>query len=155
MLRLLACPRPHRDAFATKANAQFPLFWAEEDDAFQQEWGGPHPLWMNPPFSMLDRLASKLWAEGGHAVVFCPAWSEALAPLRGMCLREHPVPAVPMFVRLGTQLMPAPRWQVWIFYIRRPPPRPPVLLSAPEVIEPPKPAPKADAFTRSSDPRTR
>ena len=122
-LKALGCTRPNTDAFAAKHNRQFPLFWDEAQDAFSKNWLGSRPLWMNPPFSALARVLKHLQTKGGHAVLVCPEWSPSFSAFQRIAKGSFRLPAgVPLFLRHGKDLMPPPKWQVWVFHLCENPP---------------------------------
>ena len=62
------------DAFATETNHLCSVWWGpggEHEDAFAQSWKGQF-LWMNPPYSMLDKVVHKLAEDGASAILVCP-----------------------------------------------------------------------------------
>ena len=76
----LGVPDPPVDAFATEANHLCPVWWGpggEHEDAFAQSWKGQF-LWMNPPYSMLDKVVHKLTEDGASAILVVPNWPHRL-----------------------------------------------------------------------------
>ncbi len=41
---------------------------------FAQFWGGYQRLWMNPPYSCLDKVVVKIFSDQGHGVLVVPDW---------------------------------------------------------------------------------
>jgi len=129
-----ACSRlgiaPVRDAFATATNCRFPAFWSKAEDAFAQAWDYPRagPLWANPPFRRLDEVVTKASREGTLMLIVAPEWGRpgypwwaalcALGPRR-WCFPE----GWPVYLRGGTELIPAPRWRTWAFLLDSRPPQ--------------------------------
>jgi len=129
-----ACSRlgiaPVRDVFATASNCRSPAFWSKAEDAFAQAWDYPSagPLWPNPPFSRLDEVVTKASREGSLMLVVAPEWGGPgypwLAALCALCPRRWCFPeGRPVYLRGGTELMPAPRWRIWAFLLDSRPPR--------------------------------
>jgi len=115
-----ACSRlgiaPVRDAFDTATNRRLPAFWSKAEDAFAQAWDYPSagPLWANPPFSRLDEVVTKASQEGSLVLIVAPEWGGPGYPwwaaLCALCPRRWCFPdGRPVYLRGGTELMPAPR----------------------------------------------
>ena len=76
----LGVPRPPVDAFATK-----PIIYVqcggvpggEHENDFVQSWRGQF-LWMNPPYSMLDKVVHKLTEDGPSVILVVPDWPHRL-----------------------------------------------------------------------------
>jgi len=123
-----ACSRlgiaPVRDAFATATDCRYPAFWSKAEDAFAKAWDYPSagPFWENPPFSRLDEVVTKASREVSLILIVAPEWGGlgypwwaalcALCPMR-WCFTE----GRPVYLRGGTELMPAPRWRTWAFLL--------------------------------------
>jgi len=106
-----------RDAFATPANQRFPAYWTKEDDAFAQPWdyATAGPLWANPPFSRLEVVLAKAARERSLMLIIALEWPGTQYPwwttLCAVCPRRWQLPQDrPLYLRVGTDLMPAPRW---------------------------------------------
>ncbi len=65
------------DGFAQEGTAKCPRWWGpgspHGEDAFSQSWNGEN-LWLNPPFSLLDRLVQKIRDDQAHAILVIPEW---------------------------------------------------------------------------------
>eukprot|EP00854_Cymbomonas_tetramitiformis_P034125 gene34125-biopygen14559 len=68
------------DRFASELSAQLPRYYAqwhepgcEGVDSLAFSWLG-EVNWINPPWSLLDEVAHKLWEEGCAATVVAPYW---------------------------------------------------------------------------------
>ena len=62
------------DAFATASNTQIPnAYWTFEEDAFKQDWTGKR-LWINPPWSLIDKVIDKLIQDQAVATIITPKW---------------------------------------------------------------------------------
>ena len=131
---------PDVDAFATRANAQLPRFWAwrpnpaaEALDAFAQPWAGAH-LWANPPWRsrLLLRLLRKVATEGATVTLVAPVWRAQAwwGLLRRLAVASAPLPSWslrdPALRARGTTPEPLrnPRWRVraWLLTPPFPPP---------------------------------
>ncbi len=95
------------DRFASAANAQLPRFntafpepGAEAVDALAQQWpqGPEHRSWVNPPFALLPKVITHLWATQAEAAVLAPIWPTAawFMPLLGMATDVLELPPVPL-----------------------------------------------------------
>ena len=76
----LGVSEPPIDAFATETNHLCPVWWGpggEHENAFAQSWKG-QVLWMNPPYSMLDKVVYKLTEDGASARLVVPDWPHRL-----------------------------------------------------------------------------
>ena len=76
----LGVPRPPVDGFFTDNNHLCSVWWdpgGEHENAFAQSWKGQF-LWMNPPYSMLDKVVHKLIEDGQSAILVVPDWSHQL-----------------------------------------------------------------------------
>jgi len=123
-----ACSRlgiaPVRDAFAPPTNSRFPAPWSKAEDAFARAWAYPHAgaLWANPPFSRLNEVVTKASREGCLMPVVATEWSGPGYPwwtaLCALCPKRWCFPeGRPVYLRGGTDLMPAPRWRTWAFHL--------------------------------------
>jgi len=128
-----ACSRlgiaPVREAFTTPTNRRFPAFLTKADDAFAQAWGYPSAgaLWANHPFSRLDEVVTKASREGCLMLVVALEWSGPgylwWMALCALCPRRWCFPGGrPVYLRGGTDLVPAPRWRTWAFLLDSRPP---------------------------------
>ena len=73
VLKELNLGMPVRDLFASPQNSKCQEFFGEEDDALQKSWQGGLN-WCNPPFSLLDRVVTKILEERPEIVVVVPDW---------------------------------------------------------------------------------
>jgi len=142
-----ACSRlgiaPVRDVFATATNRRLPAFWSKAEDAFAQAWDYPSagPLWANPPFSRLDEVVTKASREGSLMLVVAPEWGGPRYPwwaaLCALCFRRWCFPeGQPVYLRGGTELIPAPRWRTWAFLLDSRP----LVVPGPAAVPPAVPA---------------
>jgi len=147
---------PVKDAFATPTNSRFPAFWSKAEDAFAQALAYPHAgaMWANPAFTRVNDVVTKASREGCLMLVVTPKWSGPGYPwwtaLCALCPRRWCFPeGRPVYLRGGTDLMPAPRRRTWAFLLdSRPqqqlglaPPPPTVTLAVTPVGPPPGIAP--------------
>ena len=123
--RLSPGREPERDAFATLATAQLPIFWTPGDDALRQDWHGSRPLWANPPFSLLTAVLYKLRQEGGHLLLIAPEWAPSLPALVALSSDTFLLPRTALFRVRGADLLPAPAWRTVAMLIHRPRPAEP------------------------------
>jgi len=121
-----ACGRlgisPVRNAFATPANHRFPAYWKREDDVFAQPWdyATAGPMWAHPPFSRLEEVVAKAAREGSLMLIVAPEWPGPHYPwwtmVCALCPRRLQLPQDrPIYLRGGTDVMPAPKWRMWAF----------------------------------------
>ena len=68
---------PVVDAFASKGNQRLPQYWTKKDDAFQQDWSSGI-LWMNPPFTQMDRVVQKILQDEAQGILIIPCWTRCL-----------------------------------------------------------------------------
>jgi len=121
---------PVRDAFATPNNRRLPAFWTKAEDAFSQAWDypGAGALWARSPFSRLDEVVTKASRQGCLMLVIAPEWSGPGYPwwkaLCALCPKRWCFPeGRPVYLRGGTDLVPAPRWRTWAFLLDSRPPQ--------------------------------
>lgn len=127
------------DRFASATNAQLPRFnsrWpcpgAEGVDALAQsdeDWYR-ELNYCNPPWSVLELLARKLYSSGAAALVVSPAWTHTIAyqALASMASRTEILRRSVAMFRPGRPLrgVGAPKWDVAIHHIPRRAPRRPI-----------------------------
>lgn len=69
---------PTVDGFGDAELHVWPRWWgpgsSECEDAFSMYWGSEPLLWLNPPFTLLDRVVQKLMADRGTAILVMPHW---------------------------------------------------------------------------------
>jgi hypothetical protein len=88
---------PTVDAFAGTGNNQLPKYWCKQTDAFKQDWSS-EILWMNPPFSQMDRVIQKILEEEAQGILIIPYWPRFLwfTVLESIAVKwmdiEHTVP---------------------------------------------------------------
>ena len=73
-VRELNSPTPRVDVFASRSNTLLCQWWSKQDCALTHPWGGPVPVWANPPFSLLARVEEKILREGANILLLCPEW---------------------------------------------------------------------------------
>ena len=111
---------PTTDAFASSWNHILPEWWswrhhpgASAVDAFAQKWKIPGKLlYINPPWTLINKVLRKLIREQAEAVIVVPDWPGV--PYRRLLMSgwvemERLEPHRGMFWT-NTQPMPAPRW---------------------------------------------
>ena len=118
--------RPTVDAFASRGNARFGVYWCKESTgkygrgSFGMDWGAERLLWVNAPFEHLGRVTSKLVRDGARAVVVVPEWNEWwFRTLRSMSVREYKVPRERKIFTQGGGVAPLPQreWNTWAFLL--------------------------------------
>ena len=66
------------DGFASQQNCNFKTWWGARSpfasDAWWQSWSFPPVLWMNPPFSKLQKFTRKVKSDGAHVIATIPGW---------------------------------------------------------------------------------
>ena len=117
----LGVPEPPVDAFATEANHLCPLWWGpggEHEDAFAQSWKGKF-LWMNPPYSMLDKVVHKLAEDGASAILVVPNWPHRLwwRHLQVMVSTSLFFPRGHRLFELSGRTCGPSRWGTWAYFI--------------------------------------
>ena len=103
------------DAFATAANARFPVCWTASDDAFSRSWASSTrgTLWMNPPFSRMGEVLTKVERDGGDVVLVAPRWEDApwWPTLLAAAVHIVPMPDEAIYLARGTVPVPRPTWR--------------------------------------------
>ena len=117
----LGVPDPPVDAFATEANHLCSVWWGpggEHEIAFAQSWKGQF-LWMNPPYSMLDKVVHKLAEESASAILVVPNWPHPL-----WCRRLQMMVTTSLFFPRGHRVFELfgrvcgpSRWGTWAYFI--------------------------------------
>ena len=68
---------PDVDGFSVAGSNRTKRWWGpnsqESEDAFTKSWSGLK-LWLNPPFSMLQKVAAKIRQDHAHGVLIFPDW---------------------------------------------------------------------------------
>ena len=62
---------PTIDAFASKHNKVFPLYWSRHSDAFNKDWSN-QVLWINPPHNLYERIVEKILLDEAIGIIFVP-----------------------------------------------------------------------------------
>ena len=113
-----------RDCFATKRNSVCASFFTENEDAFKQHWDWGETIWLNPPWSLWNRVAKKLRKSTCTAICILPDWQ------RGWVKELLRKASKRMYFKEGTQLFEVNghpvggiRWGVWALLIEGKPPR--------------------------------
>ena len=70
------------DLFASCHNHTCPVYIDQQQDAFTFKWdelvtAWNHVLWANPPFSLIDKVVTKMIMEPCRFVLVCPVWKDA------------------------------------------------------------------------------
>ena len=121
----LHLPRPDIDVFADSRNHVFPRWFGEGGevaDAFDTFWGyGVGLLWINPPYSALDRTIDKVIRDGAEAVLVLPDWQSTSwwKDIQKYVLRHYFYPpGTKVFNLEGTEFDAGVRWGVWSYYVQ-------------------------------------
>jgi len=62
------------EAFASQANHRLGSYWTKDDNSFQKVWSNLQ-VWINPPFTLMDKVVLKLLSDEVQcAVVVAPVW---------------------------------------------------------------------------------
>jgi transposase InsO family protein len=64
---------PTVDAFADAQNTQLKRYWDVKTDAFTRSWK-QEVLWMNPPFSQMERVVNKIYEDEATGIIVFPTW---------------------------------------------------------------------------------
>ena len=113
---------PEIDAFSVESSKQCSRWWgpdsSEAKDAFAECWGN-NILWMNPPYTQLQRTVRKLREDQAHALVAMPEWSTRgwWAELQAMVLWRWRLPAGSKVFEMFGRACGATRWPVQVLVI--------------------------------------
>jgi hypothetical protein len=121
----LCALKPTVDAFANRANAQFPKFWCAADSALEKPWGTTGTvLWANPPFRLMSEVLTKWRSEGAVGVLVVPVWRaegwwSELVQLNGAGHIRFSwfFPPMKLYHTDAGGLLPAPRWTTAILFL--------------------------------------
>ena len=61
-------------AFASPGNNRFKEYWTKRDDAFLQDWSRD-VLWINPAFSMMEKVLRKILTDQARGILVIPIWT--------------------------------------------------------------------------------
>jgi len=105
-------------SLATPSNTFCDTFWYLLSDALSQSWTGQVLLWMNPLFSLLDKVVTKIESEKVECFFLCTNWTTTLwwEKVQALCAKAH-------FFPPGTRLFETERgpsgpikWEVWVIF---------------------------------------
>ena len=68
---------PTLDGFVSLGKQRLQNFWTKAEDSFMQDWSS-EVLWLNPPFSQMDRVVRKVLMEGASGLLVIPCWHRFL-----------------------------------------------------------------------------
>ena len=67
----------YHEGFASQTNHRLGTFWTKQDNSFSKSWQGLR-LYLNPPFSLMDKVSTKLIADVvEETVIVYPCWKSA------------------------------------------------------------------------------
>ena len=117
------------DAFSSDYNKRFAQHWTEYDDAMGKQWDqyDKHTLWVNPPFSTWERVATKVMTAAARCVCCVPDWGQDyLHDMLTCAVKKFYIPSGSrIFEHKGRPCGPT-KWGVWILVmegIRQPLPQ--------------------------------
>ena len=115
-------PEPLRDAFASPATAQFPLFWDKHMNAFQQDWSTSETLWINPPWTLFPSVIEKILRDQPLCICVLPHWpSGYFSFLMKLATSAFSVRSTSFFSRgKNRPFLPPPRWHLTFIFLNRP-----------------------------------
>ena len=111
------------DLFASSINAVADLYITQTMDAFTYDWSllkleGKPFLWANPPFSMMEKVVSKLCLEPCQMVLCAPEWRDYpwWKPLDHITVaRVYLPPNCALYVPDGSKHpLPPPNWRTML-----------------------------------------
>jgi len=110
---------PIINSFSTPSNTLCEKFWDLQRDALSQSWTGRRLLWMNPPFSLLEKVVTRIACEKEECFLLCPNWKTTLwwVKVQALCAKAHFFP--PGTRQFETERGPSGpiKWGVWVVYI--------------------------------------
>lgn len=114
--------QPSVDAFADEQLHVCDRWWGPGSDvpnALDIPWGGEPLLWLNPPYSMMGKVVTKIKQDGAKGVLICPHWTTEpwYKEVKQIACRSY-------FYRQGTLMfevpegvMPGTKWPVWALFV--------------------------------------
>jgi hypothetical protein len=114
------------DLFASKDNSLHPVFIDREQNAFTFNWeslcaGHDKLLWANPPFSLLDKVITKVILEPCTMVLVTPEWRDYpwWKPLDQLTISRVYLPMFQPLYRLDghNDILPGPHWRTTVSLI--------------------------------------
>ena len=109
---------PEIDGFADAEMHVCRRWWGpggEVDDAFDCFWGEGQRLWLNPPYSQMDKVTTKVLADGAEALMLVPHWASyewLHVSMVHASLRHFYAKGMKIFSDTG----PTP-WPVWALFV--------------------------------------
>jgi hypothetical protein len=113
--------QPDCDAFSSSTNKRFSTCWTLSEDAFQQSWAG-RALWINPPWSVYEKVVEKLERERPTAICITPFWPHRnyFKKLVEFMVDKVCFPAGVVFFELDGQDAGPTHWDVWAVLLMGP-----------------------------------
>jgi hypothetical protein len=118
----LGVPVPTVDCFSLARSSRLLRFWGPGswicEDAFEMPWSHKmhKMLWMNPPFSILSKVISKIKVDHCHTILVVPFWEQEdwFPDLMQIAVRSA---GTSIFELCGQQVaVPPTRWAVLAAY---------------------------------------
>jgi len=112
---------PIIDSFATPSNTLCGKFWDLQSDALSQSWTLHSLLWMKPPFSLLDKVVTKIESEQVECFLLCPNWTTTVwwEKVQVLCAKAHFFPPVTGLFETERGPSGPIKWGVWVIYISK------------------------------------
>lgn len=123
ILMRLSLPKPSVDMFSDEQNARFEKRCgpgADIEDAFQVDWGRQGLMWMNPPYSQLQKTVNKMIVDRGVGIMLLPDWRSCQwwTDIQPYVVKRHwYAPGVKVFEVAGTDFSEGTKWPVWAYYV--------------------------------------
>lgn len=113
---------PLIDAFANIANHQASLWFGPGgiiEDAFLANWAACGTIWLNPPYSSLDRVFAKFVADRAVAVAILPDWraQEWWKLIQPFIKSRYLYPCGTRVFQVNGQVCPPIKWGVWAYIV--------------------------------------
>ena len=113
---------PEIDAFSCADTKCCPRYWGPGSidgcDAFKQRWD-QHILWLNPPYSMMEQVVTKIRANQAHGIVVAPEWPTKVwwEPLQRLAVWRWRLSSGTKVFELGHRPCKPTRWAVQILVV--------------------------------------
>jgi hypothetical protein len=119
IIRLFPTEKPWRDMFATDQTARFSDYVVDCDKADWSDIGVM--MWVNPPFSMWERTATRIVRSAAEFICLVPDWGQSWLETLLSLSSKYYVPAGTSLFTLDDRKMPPTKWGCWLLHV---PPRP-------------------------------
>ena len=127
ILMRLQLSRPKLDVFADESNRRMERWYGpggEVEDAFSVSWHHVHVgglMWMNPPYSALEKTIKKVIEDGAEAIMVLPDWrsTQWWKDIQKYVRRRYWYPpGVKVFELSDSDFNAGTRWGVWAYYVK-------------------------------------